>query len=134
MIILIRDEEILSSVRPLKSKKAYKKAYQYTEFKIYIGKDAKPDEHDFIQYSDHLKNTRELASSSIRSHSFIYYILTQKSQWTCAHALREERGGTKYSFGWAHAQLCQVFDVCGDGSGGTSLAASQPFFGTMQDG
>ena len=59
-------EEILSNIKPLKSKKAYEKAW--TEFKTYIGKEEKPEEHDFIQYFDHLKNTKGFACSSIWSH------------------------------------------------------------------
>ena len=59
-------DDILRSIKPFKSQKAYEKAY--TEFKKYIGKEEKPDEHDFIQYFDHLKNTKGFASSSIWSH------------------------------------------------------------------
>ena len=54
-------EEILSSVKPLKSQKFYEKAW--TEFKTYIEKEEKPEEHDFIQYF-----SKGFASSSIWSH------------------------------------------------------------------
>lgn len=67
--------EILAGVNPVKSSKRYDTTWN--QFKEFINKEDEPGEDDFIQYFDHLKQTKGYASSSIWS---FYSMINHKFQ------------------------------------------------------
>ena len=56
-------DEILSSVKPVKSVKRYDKAWK--DFEIFVGSDERGEE-EFIRFFDHLRN--EQNTSAIQRH------------------------------------------------------------------
>ena len=59
-------DDILNEMTPLKSTEKYNKAWQ--QFVDYVElNDRKPNEDDFMQFFDYLKNTKKMASSTIWS-------------------------------------------------------------------
>ena len=57
-------EEIIADINPMKSGKKYDTRWQ--EFVDYAElNDRKPTEEDFLQFFDHLRNTKKLASSTL---------------------------------------------------------------------
>ena len=78
-------DEIIGDIHPMKSCKKYD-----TKWKEFIGfvelNDRKPTEEDFLQFFDHLRNERKLASSTLWS---VYSMLNNKFQLNFGEKLQK---------------------------------------------
>ena len=70
-------EEILCSVKPVKSVKRYNKAWE--DFEAFVGSDERGEE-EFIRFFNHLYNEQNMASSTLWSvYSMVNYTYQMKT-------------------------------------------------------